>query len=155
MKRMAAVIAIALLATACGGTADSDAEPSSDGGISSGLPDPCTLVNAEVLDSYFTQAVEPERGSVGPLVTCRWVDDDADSLLIQVRAGTEVHRFEDCDQCSDLTFADDGFAWTSPAQSGADFVVDGTWHSVTTTGMGDDLDSIAALAETVYEVAYG
>ncbi|MCZ7533753.1 MAG: hypothetical protein M5U23_10140 [Acidimicrobiia bacterium] len=108
-----------------------------------------------VLDSYFAQPVEPEPGSVGPLVTCRWTNDNANSLLIQIRAGTDVHRFKDCDQCVDLTFADDGFAWTSPAQSGADFVSGGTWYSVTTTGMGDDLDSITALAEDVYEVANG
>ncbi len=150
------MIVIALLATACGGAANSNGGPSPDGGSSSDLPDPCTLASDSVLDSYFTQTVGPEPGAVGPLVTCTWTNDNANSLLIQVRSGTEVRRFESCDdKCIDLTFADDGFAWTSPLQSGADFVSGGTWYSVTTTGMGDDLDSIASLAENVYEVAIG
>ena len=147
---------VGVLVASCGGTSDSNGgDADSGGGNDTDLPDPCVLVDDEILEGYFTEAVEGEPGETGPLVNCRWEGSNANSVLVQVRAGSEVNRPDSCDGCKDLAFGDDGYAWTSPFQSGAEFVVETTWYSVTTTGLGDDVDSIAILAENVYENATG
>jgi hypothetical protein len=156
MRKLTLAIVVGVLVASCGGSSDSGGGASdSGGGNDTDLPDPCALVDDAILEDYFTEAVEGEPGETGPLVNCRWRDSNANSVLVQVRAGSEVNRPDSCDGCKDLSFGDDGYAWTSPLQSGADFVVGTTWYSVTTTGLGDDVDSIASLAEKVYENATG
>lgn len=154
MRRTVLAIAIGLIVVSCGGGetgADSDA--ASDGGTTADLPDPCALVDQSILDGYFSEAVEPESGESGPLATCKWRDSNANSVLVQVASDFEVTRPDPCDGCIDLAFADDGYAWESPLQSGATFVVGSTYFSIATTGLGDDTEAMAALAESIYEAS--
>jgi hypothetical protein len=152
MRKLASVLAFAVLIAACGG--DTDAVVA-EGGNGSDLPDPCTLVDQSTLDAYFVEDVTPEPGEVGPLLTCKWRDSNANSLLVQVADDFPVTKPDPCDGCTDLAFGDDGYATSVSIQSTAEFIAEGVFYSVTTTGLGDDQQSIAALAETIYLVATG
>jgi hypothetical protein len=66
---------------------------------------------------------------------------------------TSINRPENCPDCVDLTYRDDGYATSVPLQSSAEFVSGGVWYSVTTTGLGNDVDSSASLGEQVFNAA--
>lgn len=160
MGRWILVIVIGLLMAACGGDSDSEdggvTETTGANGTGSSQPDPCTLAGDSVLATYFGDAVpEFERTEAGPIAGCRWRNESADSLLIQVATDFDLFRPENCDECVDLPFGDDGYASESPLQSGATFIDGGAWYSVTTTGFRDDIESITALAEKIFENATG
>jgi len=144
VRRLILVIAVGFLVAACGGATDTAGDRATD------APDPCTLADGAILANYFgEEAVQGEPGEAGPLTTCSWRNANADSLLIQVASDHDLYHPEPCDGCVKLTFADEGYATESPLQSTATFVVGSTWYSVTTTGFGDDADSIASLAEVI------
>jgi hypothetical protein len=103
-----------------------------------------------VLTAYFGGPFEGEPGEAGPIDSCRWRDANANSLLIQVASDHPLTRPDPCDGCIDLSVGDDGYAAESLIQSSATFVAGTTWYSVTTTGFGDDVNSMASLAETIY-----
>ncbi|MEA1902580.1 MAG: hypothetical protein U9N56_03535 [Actinomycetota bacterium] len=145
MRKLVVLIVLGLVLASCGGETDSAESGSSD------LPDPCALVDDATLTAYFGEVFEGEAGETGPLLTCRWRDENANSLLLQVASDHGLNRPDSCDRCIDLSFADDGYASPSPFQSTAAFIAGSTFYSVTTTGFGDDADSIAGLAETIYE----
>ncbi|NNC93392.1 MAG: hypothetical protein HKN80_12965 [Acidimicrobiia bacterium] len=151
------MIAIGLVVAACGGDDSSDGgatDTTAASGTNSDQPDPCTLAGDDVLALYFGDAVpEFDRTEAGPIAGCRWRNENADSLLIQVATDFELFRPDPCRGCVDLTFGDDGYATESIIQSSATFVDGSAWYGVTTTGFGDDLDSITALAETIYQNA--
>jgi len=149
-------IAVAVLIAACGGATDSAGDGATEPVAVSATdtPDPCTLASDSVLTSYFgDEAVQAEPGETGPLVTCRWRNANANSLLIQVASDHDLYRPEPCDGCVELSFGDDGYATESSFQSTATFIAGTIWYSVTTTGFGDDAQSIANLAETIFEEA--
>jgi hypothetical protein len=156
MRKLFLVFAIALVMAACGGDDSgggvTTAGGSGNGSTSSGL-DPCTLAGDSVLTAYFGAPVAGEPTEAGPINGCRWRDANANSLLIQVATDYDLFRPDPCDECVDVTFGDDGYAWDSPIQSGASVVAGANWYSVTTTGFGDDAAAIAALLETVFENA--
>ncbi len=157
MRTWCLVIAIGLVVAACSG-GDSDdggaTDPTVANGAASGQPDPCTLAGDSVLASYFGEAVpQGEPGESGPIATCSWRDANANSLLIQVATDHDLFRPDPCRGCVDLSFGDDGYATESLIQSSATFVDGSAWYSVSTTGFGDDLDTIAALAETIFQNA--
>jgi hypothetical protein len=156
MPRLGLAIAAAVLVAACGGTSDTASDetpvPSSSG--TSETADPCALVDDATLAEYFgDEAVEAERGEMGSLVSCRWSNANSAWLAVQVASDHDLTRPDPCDGCIDLPFADDGYAAESPLQSSATFVVGTAWYSVTTTGFGDDAESITDLAETIFENA--
>ena len=71
----------------------------------------------------------------------------------QTATDHDLFRPDPCRGCVDLSFGDDGYATESLLQSSAKFVVGSAWYSVTTTGFGDDIETIATLAETIYKNA--
>jgi hypothetical protein len=135
---------VAVLAAAC------SSGDGNGGAGDSNLPDPCTLVSEETLDTYFDEDLEPEPSGSGRFLSCTWSDSNANSVLISVAESSEVNRPDPCPGCIDLDFGDDGFATAVPLQATAEFVSGGRWYSVTTTGFGDDGASIAALAESIH-----
>lgn len=150
MRTLTIVLVFALLAAACGGSEDTadagSAEPQTS---TSGDLDPCSLVDDDTLAAYFGSEVpEAETATYGPIEACSWSDANSNSLSVQTAKDHELHRLEGCDECVDLTYGDDGYAAPSVIQSTATFVVGDMWYSVTTTGFGDDADSIADLGET-------
>jgi len=159
MRRFCLLIAIGLVIAACGGddggsSDDGETNTTRSGAAGSGTVDPCTLAGDEVLAAYFgDQVPEDEPGETGPLQNCRWKDANSNSLLIQTAIDHELFRPDPCRGCVDLPFGDDGYATESLLQSNAKFVVGNAWYSVTTTGFGDDIETIASLAETIYENA--
>lgn len=157
MQRLGLVIVAALLVAACGnGTDESGGDGGDDQGGNRASVDPCTLAGDSVLTTYFGDAaVEGEAGEAGPIDTCRWRDANANSLLIQVASDFPLTRPEPCEGCLDLPFGDDGYATESLLQSSAEWIAGTDWYSVTTTGFGDDLESIADLAETIFANATG
>ena len=158
MRRLWIVLALAMLVAACGGDADSSENGETDTSVtsSSDAPDPCTLADESVLATYFGDAVgEGERSEAGPVMGCSWSDARANSVLIQVATDFDLFRPDPCDGCVELSFGTDGYASESLIQSTAKVVEGSLWLSVTTTGFGDDSDSIAALLETVFENATG
>jgi hypothetical protein len=158
MRRLILVIALGVLVAACGGAADSNGDEATDppGGRAADTPNPCTLANDSILASYFgAEAVDEETSESGPIDNCSWRDANSNSLLIQVASDYALNRPDPCDSCIDLTFGDDGYATESILQSTAKWISGTTWYSVTTTGFGDDADSIASLAEKIFENATG
>jgi hypothetical protein len=158
MRRLVLVIAIGLIMAACGGDSDAGDGGASDttraAGTGAGALNPCALAGDSVLATYFGADVpEGEPGETGPLANCRWRDANANSLLIQVASDFELFRPDPCRGCVDLSFGDDGYATESLLQSSATFVDGSDWYSVTTTGFGDDVVTIAALAETIFQNA--
>jgi hypothetical protein len=154
MRSLILVVVLGVLIAACGGADDSGGDGATDsvGTGSSDVPDPCTLAPESVLASYFGESVvEGEPGGVGPIDSCSWTDAKANSLLIQVASDHQLFRPDPCTDCVDLSFGDDGFASGSGFQSTAKLVSGSLWYSVTTTGFGDNVDSIAALAKTLFE----
>jgi len=158
MRRIAFLVAaVVLFVVSCSGGDTTDDVGDDEGGggdrTSSGsdLADPCSLIDRATLDSYFDEAVEPEPSGSGPFLTCTWSDSSANSILVSVATSDSVNRPENCPDCIDLDFGDDGYATSVPLQSTAEFVIGGSWYSVTTTGLGDDVDSIAALGRQVFE----
>lgn len=154
MRRLAAVIVVGLLIAACGGADDESGIGATDPPTEAATdtPDPCALADDATLATYFGEAaVVGEPGEAGPLATCRWRDANSNSLLIQVATDHELFRPDPCDGCVELTFADEGYAAESPLQSNATFVSGSTWYSVTTTGFGDDAESIAGVAEKILQ----
>lgn len=154
MRRLGLTIAVGVLIAACGGTTDTAGDVASDApaDVASDAPDPCVLADDATLAAYFgDETVQGEPGEAGPLDTCRWRNAAANSLLIQVASNHDLYRPDPCDGCVDLTFADDGYATESALQSTASFIAGSTWYSVTTTGFGDDAESIASLAETILQ----
>lgn len=146
------VVAGVMLIAACGGgddTTDGSTAGSAAGANAPSL-DPCELAGDAVLEAYFGDVFAGEPGEAGPIDTCRWRDDNANSLLIQVATDFPLTKPDPCDGCVDLSFGDDGFASESPLQSSASFVSGSNWYSVTATGFGDDASSIASLAETIF-----
>ena len=152
MRKLGIILVVAVLMAACGGDADSTDDGNGDAGAgSSSAPDPCTLAGASVLAQYFGEAVpEVERSEAGPIVSCSWRDANANSLLIQTATGHQLFQPDPCTGCLDLSFGDDGFAAGSSLQSTATVVSGSLWVSVTTTGFGDDGESISGLLETVF-----
>jgi len=158
MRRVCLIVAVVLVVAACGGGTDSGDDGGQDTTTrvekSSGTLNPCTLAGDSVLASYFGEAVpQGEPGESGPIATCTWRDANANSLLIQVATDFDLFRPDPCRGCVDLSFGDDGYATESLIQSSATFVDGSAWYGVTTTGFGDDLDTIAALAETIFQNA--
>ena len=159
MRRLCLLIAIGLVIAACGGDdGDSNGDGATDttraGASGNGSLDPCTLAGDEVLAAYFgAQVPEAEPGETGPLDNCRWRDANSNSILIQTATDHDLFRPDPCRGCVDLSFGDDGYATESLIQSNATFVEGSAWYSVTTTGFGDDVESIATLAETIYQNA--
>lgn len=158
MQRLGMVLVVALVIASCGGESDSADTGDTDAPTTAGsdAPDPCTLADDSIMAAYFGDvAVDGERSESGPIMGCSWADANANSLLIQTASNYDLYRLDPCDECVDITFGDDGYAAPSPIQSTAK-VVDGTlWVSVTTTGFGDDAESITDLLETVYQNASG
>lgn len=159
MRRLCLLIVISLVVAACGGgdgASDDDGTTDTTGTSASdeGRVDPCTLAGDEVLAAYFgDQIPEGEPGETGPLDNCRWRDANSNSLLIQTATDHDLFRPDPCRGCVDLSFGDDGYATESLLQSNAKLVANGAWYSVTTTGFGDDIETIAALAETIFRNA--
>ena len=166
MRRLGAVLVVALVLAGCGGGSDSsirgESEDSAEGGSGdsgtgdsgSGDLDPCSLADDAVLASYFGDTeMTGEQGAAGPIVSCSWSDANANSLLIQTATDFDLFRPDPCDGCVDLSVGDDGFAWESPLQSSATVISGSLWLSVTTTGFGDDVASIVDLLETVFASA--
>jgi hypothetical protein len=154
VRRLGLLIAAGMLVAACSGATDTagDGATNENAGAATDAPDPCALADDATLAAYFgEEAVEGEPGAAGPLATCSWRNANANSLLIQVAADHELYRPDPCDGCVDLTFADEGYVTESSFQSTATFVSGSTWYSVTTTGFGDDSESIADLAETIFQ----
>jgi hypothetical protein len=147
------IAALAIVTTACSGEGSTGGGNGDDDGQQPGsdLADPCSLVEESTIESYFDEAVEPEPGGSGSFVTCSWSDSNANSLTVSVAVSDSVNRPETCPDCIDLDFGDDGYATSVPLQSTAEFVVGDSWYAVTTTGLGDDVVSIAALAQQVFE----
>ena len=113
------------------------------------------MVYEAILIEYFGEVFEGTSGESGPLQTCSCKDDNANSLLLQVANDFELYKPDPCDGCADLTFADDGFATESSFQATAAFIGGSTYYSLATTGFGDDLASISALAERIYNDVNG
>jgi len=158
MRRLGIMLVVAVVMAACGGDSDSTGTGEAEDPVvsSSDAPDPCLLAGESVLAAYFGDDVgEGERGEAGPIVTCFWRDANSNSLLIQVASDFDLHRPDPCDGCVALSFGADGFASESPFQSTATVVDGSLWLSVTTTGFGDDSESIADLLETVFQNATG
>ena len=159
MRKLGLVMAVAALVAACGGgTDEANGEGSSDSGGNGATArfDPCTLADDSMLASYFGEAaVERETGEAGPIVTCTWRDANANSLSVQVASNHPLFRPDPCRGCVDLSFGDDGYATGSLLQSTAKWVAGTDWYSVTTTGFGDDVDSIADLGEKIFQNATG
>ena len=156
MRRLWVIVMMGVVAAACGGGSDSTTTLETGDPVVSGsdAPDPCTLAGESVLAAYFGDAAgESERSQNGPVVGCSWRDANANSLLIQVATDFELFRPDPCDGCVALSFGADGFASESPLQSTATVVDGSLWLSVTTTGFGDDNESIADLLETVFQNA--
>lgn len=156
MRRLGIVFVVAVLIAACGDGSESTdtGEPEATVVGSSAAPDPCTLADESVLAMYFGEAVvEGERGEAGPIVSCSWRDANANSLLIQAATDFDLFRPDPCDGCVGLSFGEDGFASESLLQSTATVVDGSLWLSTTTTGFGDDSESISSLLETVYKNA--
>lgn len=146
LRRLLIVLlaAVALAGTACS-TADN-----ADGGNDASLPDPCELADSSVLARYFVEEPAGELGSAGPISSCSFRNESADSLLIQVAVDHEVFRPDPCTGCIDLGFGDDGYATAVSLQASATVVIGSNWYSVTTTGFGDDETSIASLAKELF-----
>jgi hypothetical protein len=156
VRKATILLIIAMLVAACGG--DSDSTDSSDEGSSasnsSDAPDPCTLSDDSVFETYFGgDPGDGERSEAGPIMGCSWRDANSNSLLIQVATDFDIFRPDPCDGCVDLSFGDDGFASPSLIQSTAKVIEGSLWVSVTTTGFGDDAESISDLLETVFQNA--
>jgi hypothetical protein len=152
------LLAVGLIVVGCGGGNgegnDDDGENQPEATSSDdGLADPCQLIDQATLDSYFTESVDPEPGGSGRFLTCTWSDSNANSILVSVSVSDSVNRPDTCPDCIDLDFADDGYATSVDLQSTAEFVVGNDWYAVTTTGLDDDSQSIAALARSVFERA--
>jgi hypothetical protein len=159
MRRLCYLIAIGLVVASCGGgdgdsNDDGTTGPTRADSAGNGTVDPCTLAGDEVLAAYFGDLVpEGEAGETGPLDNCRWRDANSNSLLIQTATDHDLFRPDPCRGCVDLSFGDDGYATESLIQSNATFVEGSAWYSVTTTGFGDDIETISTLAETIYQNA--
>ena len=158
MRRMCLIVVFGLIVAACGGGTDSgdggSQDTTSGGEKSSSTHDPCTLAGDTVLAAYFGEQVpEAIPGESGPIDSCRWRDANSNSLLIQVATDHDLFRPDPCRGCVDLVFGDDGYATESIVQSSAKFIDGSDWYGVTTTGFGDDLDSITVLAETILQNA--
>lgn len=141
---VALLATVALVGTACSSADSSQDEANAD------LPDPCEIVDTSVLGRYFVDTPVGEMGSAGPISSCSFRDENANSLLIQVAVDYDLYRPDPCRGCVDLTFGDDGYASGSLLQSTATVVIGPNWYSVTTTGFGDDEVSIANLAEELF-----
>ena len=153
MRKLFLVFAVALVMAACGGDDSGGGGTTTDGsgdGSTSGGLNPCTLASDSVLTTYFGAPFDGEPTEAGPIDGCRWRDANSNSLLIQVATDHQLFRPDPCRGCVDLSLGDDGYATESVLQSTAKFVSGDNWYSVTTTGFGDDLSSIAALAETIF-----
>ena len=160
MRARLVTLVLVLLVAACGGGGDgADAEPGQDTDpapvSSADLPDPCTLIDDVILDGYFDTKPEPEPSGSGAFLSCSWSDENADSILVSVATSSKVNHPDPCPGCIDLSYGDDGYASSVPLQSSAEFVIGGTWFSVTTTGLGDGVEEIAALGEKVSNAAGG
>lgn len=156
MRRLGIVFVLAVLVAACGGDSGSTGTGDTGDPVVSGsdAPDPCTLAGESVLATYFGDAAgDGERSQSGPIMGCSWRTANANSLLIQIATDFDLFRPDPCDGCVSLSFGDDGFASESPLQSTAKVVEDSLWLSVTTTGFGDDSESITDLLETVFQNA--
>ena len=158
--RLSIAIVIALAFPACSGE-DSEgpggADESSEdqGRDSSDLADPCSLIDQATLDSLFTESVAPVPSGSGRFVSCVWSDSNANSILVSVADSSDVDRPDECPGCIDLTYGDDGFATAVSLQASATFVTGGAWYSVTTTGLNQGVDDVAALGELVYNEVSG
>lgn len=149
MRRFVLVLLLVAL-VGCGGAEEDDGT----GGSGSGdLPDPCTLVDDAILLGYFPEVPEPESGANGPVLNCSWSDANANSVLIQVGPTNVFSKPGTCNGCIDLPYGEEGYASAVPLQATASFVADGVFYSVTTTGMRDDANQIAALGEKVLAAA--
>lgn len=155
MRSMFLLIAVvAVVMVACSGDGSSGDGTGDDTGQQtpeSDLPDPCSLVEQSTIDAYFDEEVEAVPGGSGAFVTCTWSDSNANALTVSVARSDSVDRPDPCPECIDLAFGDDGYATSVPLQSTAEFVIGERWFAATTTGLGDDVDSIAALAGQVFE----
>ena len=157
---LSALLAVGLAVASCASDGGDEGDGRDDGSENppatssdSDLADPCQLVDQATIDSYFTEPVKAEPGGSGRFLTCTWSDSNANSLLVAVSVSDTVNRPDQCPDCIDLDFGDDGYATTVPLQSKAEFVNGNDWYSVTTTGLGDDAQSIAALAREVFDKA--
>ena len=149
------IAVVAVVMVGCSGNGSSEDGTGDDNGgqqsTDSDLPDPCSLVEQSTIDGYFDEEVEAVPGGSGAFVTCTWSDSNANALTVSVARSDSVNRPDPCPECIDLDFGDDGYATSVPLQSTAEFVIGERWFAVTTTGLGDDVDSIAALGEQVFE----
>lgn len=161
MKRTLVLFTILILVVSCGGGGGDSADQGGDQdstqseGGDGDLADPCQLLDQATLDAYFSEPVEDEASGSGSFLSCTWSDSNANAVIVSVAASDTVNRPDVCPDCIDLGFADDGYATSVPLQSSAEFVVGNHWYGVSTTGLGDDVNSIAALARQVKEVAEG
>ncbi len=158
-RMLALAVVVVLVLVGCGDSGSGGpADDGPDSGTSAGsgeLADPCSLIDAATLDSYFDEDVVGEPSGSGGFLSCTWSDSAANSILVSVANSSTVNHPDPCGGCLDLAFADDGYASSVPLQSNAEFVINDRWYSVSTTGLGDDVNSIAALAEQVYEAVSG
>jgi hypothetical protein len=157
IHKLIVIVVLGLLVAGCGGDTASTSDGSTEAPTGDGADvlDPCMLAGDAVLTAYFGAPFDGEPSEAGPIDSCTWRDTNANSLLIQVAVDFPLQRPDSCPDCVELAFADDGYAAPSPFQTTAKFVVGNSWYSVTTTGFGDDAESISSLAETVLANANG